>query len=536
MMIVARLLLLVVLVVLPVVPRVLDEAAAWPVEPALLIVAVALLPRRRGVFGTVAALWTFLLVYEIAMWGSRMATGEDMVLYDAFQLVRHLVILLMDLYGLAPAIAATVGVVVVTGCVGLLVARGLRVLHAMPKAYVVGAGGVGLVAALAFGPFSSTVLLAKRTWASVELLQRVQSFSRSDVHAPHEALVLERKPDVRVYVLESYGMASFQHPVIGRPWRDTMADYSTSLTEAGWSLASIRSLAPTAGGRSWICDAAVLTGRQLHYQAEYEAVTREADDLRHLPGWFREHGYRTVLARPSDRARPGVALQNRFGFEQTVFFADLEYRGKPIGWGKVPDQYTVGWLEENRFQDRSRPLFTFAHLATSHIPWREPPPYLDDWRDYQDREVAFEPKRGEHLDKNLWKTAWTFRRGLAGPKPQRRARPTEAMRYAASVAHGFRAIVDTIRDIPADRPTLVLIMGDHQPAFVAQRGDLDVPLHIASNDPALLQEFLAGGAEPGWTPPELRVWHASLYSRIVRSLARFDERPLPPLLEEGVPF
>lgn len=525
-------------------PRVVDEPSRWVVEGAFLVLLAGLVPRRsRRWTWLLALVWLFLLLFEGAMFGSRTATQEDMVLYDGFQLLWHLGVLSLDLNGWSWSLWALAGVL--TGVVFALgVGRvAFSVLLDRSRVPAVLVGVLGLGTAVYMEPFSSSWLFGRRAVASVELLQRIQTFQRSDLHEPHVAVELTNKPDVRIYIIESYGMTAFERAPMAQRWRERIRLRATTLRNAGWRLAVTRSAAPTAGGRSWICDAAVLTGRQLRYQAEYQTITQAADELQHLPSWFARQGYRTILSRPSDRARPGVALQNRFRFEQTVFFDDLDYRGNPIGWGRIPDQYTVGWLHANRFADRSDPQFSFVHLATAHFPWTGTPPYREDWRDYNTRSERFIPRKGRHLDKNLWQLARSFRRGLdkePSTGPGRGFSRHESFVYLETVDHGLKSIIDELVKIPADRPTLVVIMGDHQPVHLGRRGRMDVPVHFAANDPRLLDQLKRDGVIAHWQPGRTGridgIVHASLYSRIIRALADYDGSELPPLLPEGIPL
>ena len=55
----------------------------------------------------------------------------------------------------------------------------------------------------------------------------------------------------------------------------------------------------------------------------------------------------------------------------------------------------------------------------------------------------------------------------------------------------------------APRPLVMIVVGDHQPpALVSgRRANWDVPVHVVSDDPALLQRLLGSGFVPGLTPP-----------------------------------
>jgi hypothetical protein len=55
-----------------------------------------------------------------------------------------------------------------------------------------------------------------------------------------------------------------------------------------------------------------------------------------------------------------------------------------------------------------------------------------------------------------------------------------------------------------DRRTLLILVGDHQPAplITGEGASRDVPMHVVSGAPELLEPFLAWGFAPGMLPPE----------------------------------
>jgi hypothetical protein len=57
-----------------------------------------------------------------------------------------------------------------------------------------------------------------------------------------------------------------------------------------------------------------------------------------------------------------------------------------------------------------------------------------------------------------------------------------------------------------DRHTLLILVGDHQPAplITGEGASRDVPMHVISADPALLAPFLAWGFTPGMRPSGAR--------------------------------
>jgi hypothetical protein len=255
------------------------------------------------------------------------------------------------------------------------------------------------------------------------------------------------------------------------------------------------------------------------HETSYRHLMERVDTLPHLPAWFAAAGYRTVLCRPKDRARPGVQLENPLGFERTVFFDDLAYEGPRLGWGWVPDQYSLGWLREEVFPEDTGPTFAFTHLVTAHIPWREPPAVVADWRalgegdddasGFEDRDALDE--LGFHLHR--------FRRGERGLGADLRGYLREgdaAESYRAAIAYDLDVLTGHAEALESDRPALVVWMGDHAPPGIASRQSFAVPVHVMATDPSLLQPFLDLGFRPGLRPGDSPVLgHHELYEPLV---------------------
>jgi hypothetical protein len=74
--------------------------------------------------------------------------------------------------------------------------------------------------------------------------------------------------------------------------------------------------------------------------------------------------------------------------------------------------------------------------------------------------------------------------------------------YIAAMRYQFAWLADYVRRL-APRPLVIVIIGDHQPpALVTGPGaSWDVPVHVISDDRALLQRLQARGFVSGLIPP-----------------------------------
>lgn len=473
---------------------------AWDVLllAGLASVAVARGPTERApvwLAALLGGLWSLSLTYSLALAGSRVATDEQLPLYDLTLLVRPLVVVAADLYGpVVYAVAVLIGLLPLLFMV--LSAWLVRWLLPARRLAVLGVASVLLVGI----PGSRAMLLAFSTdvWRSYQLAGAFDAEREARPHTDLQALQLvddpSRQPDVHIYVVESYGTA-IRGLEGGDDWVALLEDMEKRATAAGWHTAAGVSDAPVHGGRSWIADTSVLTGLHVATQSNYERATALADRIPTLPNFFRDRGYTTVLVRPSDRERPGVMLQNRFGFQKTVFFDDLKYTGPAVGWGHIPDQYSIHVAHRDVIDPVEGPTFAFLHLCTSHLPWLYHPKVYDDPMEVVERKGRREQIlkiRTAKQELRMQARRFTDDDGLKNID-----RSKEQSNYVEAVNYDIESIVRQVGSPDPGRPQLVVFYGDHQPPFLARGEPPTVPVHVMASDPRLLDPFLEAGFRPG---------------------------------------
>ncbi|MBX2799341.1 MAG: hypothetical protein KTR31_16820 [Myxococcales bacterium] len=508
----------------------LDVGMALGVLFALLWVSGGWSRPSEGRFGTwrswaLGAVWGGLATFGWLMSGSRIATNEPLPLYDLSLLLRHVWILGMDLYGAWSTVAA-----VAAAFVPLLLAvagawlfgsleREARQLGKVRSGQAL-AGVLAFTALAAWLPVSEWLVpsLTRNLRESAELYGQVRSDIDGSLAAELATLEITRRPDVHIYIVESYGDI-VRRGRLARHWEPMVDRLDSELTEAGWATASGMSHAPVHGGRSWMADAAVLFGISVTRQVTYEHLISLVDELPHLPGFMAEQGYETVLVRPKDRARPGVELVNYFDFSTTVFFDDLQYRGPVVGWGHIPDQYTVDYVHEHVLDGMQAPSFAFFHLATAHIPWLDAPPILEPYTLWQQQEGRTEPiyKERSRYSEFRMRMSRFKRRNEGKHKPTATADPES---YLDNVLYDLEVLSRQLASGP-QREQLVVMMGDHQPPLIANGRRPDVPIHLLASSPELLEPFLQAGFERGLRPANLGpapIRHRDLFPLLARTL------------------
>ena len=504
-------------------------------ELLLVLLVGVWLGGRRGRWFTALA-WLALMVWQINTVAGLFITKEQPLLYDELYLLVHVAVLAGDLWRperLPLVLEVGVGTVVVLA----LVSRCWRVLLRAPPTRL----ALGLLA-LSLGTTVLSDPAGGRTqvrWLAPRFVQNLQeswtawsglrtALFDDSPYSAYDAVVLRERPDVRVVFVESYGRVLEAHPTLRPRWEAALAALDARLPD--WSVGSAWTRPPVSGSRSWLSDGTFLMGLELRYEAQYRQALSYLEDAPSLTRWFRRQGYHSVLVSPADRVRPGVKIENDWGFDEHVHQVLLDYRGPPFGWGHVPDQYTLEVTEE-RWLDRDQPVFSALVTISSHAPWEEIPPLVDSWRDFEtlDGERAVEELEP---DLELEKQAKRFQR-----KEEQRSRYAGKLKglkveaYWAAVAYELEVLARAIER--ADDDDVCVIVGDHQPPVVSRHArSFDTPLHVVSRDAALIDAW--PGLTPGWRPQGDTLDHASHFSRTVHALAaRYGDDP-PEVLDAGV--
>ena len=546
----------------------LDEPAPWlalGLSVDFLFLAAGVAWARRFGVGKPAALVGGILVmallaFEVMRLVGLFAMGQDPLLYDLSFLLRHMVVLLAD-------VGTTRDTLMVVGVLVGLLAAGVGAtlgLYRASERWAPKATWLSGLALLAFAlSFLGRLYPGATRWPARVILPHMvenlgeswrvyNSVNQTIAKDPYQDLELDplsRSPELRVFIVESYGQLIFEEPVSGEPITAHLRELETALGAQGWYSVTGRSEAPVSGGRSWIADASLYSGMKISYESVFQHLKPSFVQRKTLPSFLSGMGYKTVVVEPKDRARPGVELENEFGFDQTVFYADLDWQGPEWGWGIIPDQHTLGWLRQQVIEPAEQPLFISFHMVASHVPWRSPPPLLEDWR-----ELADQPLGEDHLASQKKKKKADSKKPASRDEAikrlgryQREAgmqhsgvgsiKDEKLLAYADVVHYDLEALAQHLELEGSERPMLVIIMGDHQPPFLSKRMGFGVPVHVLATDPALLAEFEARGFVPGMVPPmrdRPEIQHQSLFPAVVRSLARYDSQALPELHPDGV--
>lgn len=482
-----------------------------PVEAAGLLLLLAATPARLA--GAVAAL------AGAAAGLSAVLRVGDMAAYAAFArpfnpvLDGHLIGAAMNLLtgaiGLAGAVAAAVAALVATLVVLALAVAATRMVARRVVRARGRAAAAGLALALAWAalaasgaeagrrlPYASADALrslsvhATGAWASLDDLRRFRGIAAEDPRAAIAAdrlLAGLRGRDVIVAFVESYGRTVLDDPRYAPAVTSVLERGDDTLAALGIGVRSGFLASPTVGGMSWLAHATALSGLAVDNQRRHDSLmTSERMTLNRA---FGKAGWRTVAIMPAiTMAWPEGAF---YGYDEVYDADGLGYRGKPFNWVTMPDQFTWHALDRLELTAADRPpVMAEMALISSHAPWT-PVPQLIPWEYIGNGSVFNDMATSGDPPEVVWKD------------PDRvRLQYRRSIEYALETMVSYAARADM-------RRTVIVVLGDHQPAPLVTGEDAgrDVPVHILSADPAILDAIAAWGFTPSLIPAaDAPVW------------------------------
>ncbi|MBX3463693.1 MAG: sulfatase-like hydrolase/transferase [Planctomycetes bacterium] len=286
--------------------------------------------------------------------------------------------------------------------------------------------------------------------------------------------------DVHLLFIESYGRYAWREPGLAPRLQALARELEDELRAAGFGACSGTCRPANSGGASWLAHAQLLCGTRVDGHRAFQLLFES--DIEPLPRRFRAAGYRTVEVLPA-MPRQWPEGQRFYGFDEVLTQIELDYRGFVYHWGRMPDQFALHHLLEQVVRPAQQPLFTMFVSVTSHVPWRMVPHYIADWR--LEAATFAAPPRIVHP------VTW-----LDVPYD-----PRLVPAFGDTLEYALRAAVGFVARLP--RPSLVFVLGDHQPpiAGVGSHPDpsLEVPIHVFANRPALLEPITRSGFVGGIT-------------------------------------
>ncbi|RMB61338.1 sulfatase-like hydrolase/transferase [Tessaracoccus antarcticus] len=291
-----------------------------------------------------------------------------------------------------------------------------------------------------------------------------------------------RGKDVLFVFVESYGRVALEDPELSGGIRELLTSEGGSLRARGFASRSAFLTSPTVGGTSWLAHSTLQSGLWVDSTQRYD-VLLDSDRLT-LSHAFARAGWRTVVDVPANTA--DWRRRSFYHWDQLYDSRNVGYTGPRFGYPTIPDQYTLEALHRLELATADRqPIMAEVDLVSSHAPWA-PLPQLVPQEEIGDGSVY-------------------------GAMPQRTA-PSGVAATRAAYAHSIEyslASVFSFLEAHGDDDTVVVVMGDHQPATIVTGTDRghDVPITIIARDPAVLEQIDEWGWDEGLIPaPDAPLW------------------------------
>lgn len=307
--------------------------------------------------------------------------------------------------------------------------------------------------------------------------------------------------DLHLVFLESFGAVLYDDPQAAAAVEATRRDWARAIRESGHGVVSAFYRSPTIGGASDLAHMSILSGIDLSDPRRHDLLlTTHRPTLLTV---FRHAGYQTVGVYHS--VWWDWVERSYYGFDTYVSGPDLGYRGPPIGYWRIPDQFAAARIEQLHPRTAgSAPRLTLLATMSTHFPFSPVPPYQPDWT----RVLGDQPYDAADIARvQKEKVNWLD------------MRPD----YLRTVNYAHTWLAGYFRR-PEPRDTVYLLIGDHQPTTnVAGEGARwDVPVYLVARDPALLARFRRLGFVDGLHPAQAPL--GGLHELSVALLGAFGEQ------------
>ena len=489
--------------------RTLGLAPLWRLSAeALVLIGLVLTvssvrPRlSRAVEAVGAAVLLLTVVLKGASVGVYQALSRSLNLAYDWTLIRPAFDVVHGALGPTWAVALFLGLLLTLLLAWLLFTAALRAIAAVGRTPVAGGlGALGMAAGVAVavsvwpanwrepGSPIATRLAYQQVDSAVRTLRRQSRFGalleRDPFASVARPMPLLRETDVLTVFIESYGASAIRDAPFSAIVAPRLESMERDLAAAGLRMASAWLDSPTVGGQSWLAHTSVLSGITIDNDIEHQAFLRSGRTT--LIDLFERAGHRTVAVMPAI-VWPWPEGE-RLGYDRILAAADLGYEAAPFNWVTMPDQFVLSAFErlvrDAPISERN-PVFAEIALISSHAPWT-PIARLLPWAEIDKAGRVFDAMaKGGPAPAEVWSD---------------RARLRE--HFALSLDYALQTLGSYAAEF-ADEKTLLIVLGDHQPAPVVTgpgAGSL-VPIHVIARDPALLAPFERQGFEPGLLPGE----------------------------------
>ena len=296
-----------------------------------------------------------------------------------------------------------------------------------------------------------------------------------------------RGKDVLLVFVESYGRVALENSSFAPGVNQVLDSGTRQLERSGFASRSAFLTSPTFGAVSWLAHSTLQSGLWVDSQQRYDHLVTSPRLT--LSALFGQAGWRTVADIPANnRDWPQGTF---YDFDHVYDSRNVGYQGPRFGYPTMPDQYTLDAFHRLELAPTNRgPVMAEIDLITSHAPWSRTPRMIPQ-SEVGDGSAYDGMPAQLPSETDIW------------PSPTR-----VRAAYGDAIEYSLKSLISFLTTY-GDKDTVVVMLGDHQPATIVSGQDAghDVPISIIARDPAVLDRISgwhwAEGLRP---PPDAPVW------------------------------
>jgi hypothetical protein len=332
--------------------------------------------------------------------------------------------------------------------------------------------------------------------------------------------ILDR--DIHLFLIETYGYSVFSRNTLLTKVQEELRLLDQTLRDEGYFIASTAMDSTVYGGFSWLAETTLLTGQKISSQMQFtELVERSRDEpVPSIARTLHDRGFYTLAVKPGTIHGSWPEGWDVFRFEDSLVAhdGDFNYRGPWFSYVAIADQFAI-WTAHQHMQQVRRPggvaerrhAFIHYQLVSSHTPFNRIPWYLENWDELGDGTIYGEQADRIRRFNNNWGGGTEMDEG-----------------YAASIGYVLETIAGYVRKhLDNENNPVLIITGDHQAQRPIRENDAGpgVPLHIATRDEEIYEQFLEQGLNPGLfsVPEPPHVSLAELFPMLLRMMSEREQ-------------
>ncbi len=313
---------------------------------------------------------------------------------------------------------------------------------------------------------------------------------------------LNTKPNVYLIFVESYGSVLYRKEGLKSSFYKNLKEYQRTLKTNGFSIGSNFSNAINSGGKSWFGYTSSFTGIKIENQRQYDHLVYDHPDYPHLIRYFNFQGYdtyrmNTIRDEKTRHLIPFAAYEKFYNFDHWIKYEDIPYEGQTAKeFSTIPDQYALNYFKNNLILNSNKPSFLFFITMSSHSPWINAVPFVEDWNTLDQLNLDYEKPTGL----------------LPG---------FDSKAYLKAMNYQWDYLVDFMIKNEEENAVYILI-GDHQPPLITGLKDgYATPLHIISKNKEFVNAFYEDGFQNGLTLKEYEsdLNHEDLYELLIQKMS-----------------